>query len=66
MILMRIAIDFARPFENFEFSFVLLFPGKVFITMILKIIVEIKFFVKRKLIFINWFEPLQKSQINGK
>ena len=51
MILMRIAIDFARSFEKFEFSFVLLFPGKVFITMILKIIVEEQVFCEKKIDF---------------
>lgn len=48
LILMRIAINFARSFETFEFSFVLLLPGKVFITMILKIIVEYQVLCEKK------------------
>ena len=48
---MMTAIDFAQSFENFEFSLVLLFPGKVLITMILKIIVEYQVLCEKKIDF---------------
>ena len=48
---MMTAIDFVQSFETFKFSLVLLFPGKVLITMILKIIVEYQVLCEKKIDF---------------